>query len=81
MLILDRREGETEYQHHKRIVFGKLVDGSLSDYDYTTLSKYLYGKEYSEDVARRMFYGSCRTLKMVDESTLKDISEEDILRK
>lgn len=79
MLILDRREDETEYQHHKRIVFGKLVDGSLSDYDYTTLSKYLYGKEYSEDVARRMFYGSCRTLKVVDEATLKDISEEDIL--
>lgn len=79
MLILDKRTDETEYQHHKRIVFGKLVDGSLSDYNYTTLSKYLYGKEYSEDVARRMFYGSCRTLKMVDEATLKDISEEDVL--
>lgn len=78
-LILERQNGETEYQHHKRLVFGKLVDGSLSEYTYTTLSKYLYGKEYSEDVARRMFYGSCRTLKMVDESTLKNISEEDVL--
>lgn len=76
---LERQPNETEYQHHKRLVFGKLIDKTLSEIDYTTLSKYLYGKEYSNDVARRMFYGSCRTLKLVDDSTLKTISDDEIV--
>lgn len=76
---LERLHDETEFQHHKRIVYGKLIDKTLNDIDYTTLSKYLYGKEYSEDVARRMFYGSCRTLKLVDESTIRNISDDDVM--
>ena len=60
--VLSRREGESVVEHHKRIVMGKLVDKTLSDYDYTELAKYAYGKEYAPDVARRMFYGSRKTL-------------------
>lgn len=78
-MLLDKQHNETEFQYHKRLVYGKLIDKSLSEYDYTTLSKYLYGKGYAPDVARRMFYGSCRTLKLVDESTLKNVSNEDVI--
>lgn len=77
-MILERRPDETKLQHHKRIVRGKLVDKSLSDFDYTVLSKYLYGREYASDVARRMFYGSCRTLMIVDEEIREGVSNSNI---
>lgn len=65
--VLVKRPDESEFDYHRRLVFGKLVDGTLSDCDYTELAQYVYGKEYSSDVARRMMYGSCRTLKLVDD--------------
>ena len=64
---IKRKDGETDLQYHKRIIYGKLVDKTLSDIDYTELSQLAYGKEYSSDVARRMFYGSKRTLQLMDE--------------
>ena len=79
-MILEKSPNETELQHHKRIVYGKLVDKSLSDYDYTTLSKYLYGKSYAPDVARRMFYGSCKTLKLIDEINVSNVSGDDVAK-
>lgn len=79
-MILEKSPNETELQHHKRIVYGKLVDKSLSDYDYTTLSKYLYGKSYAPDVARRMFYGSCKTLKLIDETKVSNVSGGDVAK-
>lgn len=66
-----KRENETDLQYHKRLVYGKLVDHTLSDIDYSELSKLAYGQEYSSDVARRMFYGSKRTLQMVDDERLQ----------
>jgi hypothetical protein len=67
---LDRREGESPLRHHKRLVYGKLVDKTLADYDYAELSQHVYGKEYATDVSRRMMYGSKRTLELLDEEQL-----------
>lgn len=57
---------ETPLQLHKRVVYGKLVDKTLSDVDYVELSELAYGHPYSSDVARRMFYGSMRTLQLLE---------------
>ncbi|HDK7176590.1 TPA: hypothetical protein PTV31_003208 [Clostridium botulinum] len=77
--FLKRKEGESELEFHKRIVYGKLVDKTLDDMDYRELSTHAYGKEYSSDVARRMFYGSRNTLNLIDENKLNNISDNDTL--
>lgn len=77
---LSRRPDETVLAHHKRLVYGKLLDGNLADMDYSELAPYVYGKEYSADVARRMMYGSKRTLELMDESTERNITEKDIIQ-
>lgn len=75
---LERRIGETDIQYHKRLVYGKLEDKTLGDVDYGELSKYLYGKRYSPDVARRLAYGSYHTLKILDSQVLDTPSKEDM---
>ena len=67
--LLRQRDGESLLQYHKRIIYGKLVDKTLSDIDYTELAERVYGQAYSSDVARRMFYGSRRTLELLDKET------------
>lgn len=64
---LARRNGESEFDYKKRIVYGKLVDKTLADYDYSELAPLVYGKEYATDVARRMFYGSREVFRSLDE--------------
>lgn len=64
---IDRRDNETDLDYHRRLVYGKLVDKTLADIDYTELAELIYGQPYSSDVARRMLYGSKRTLELVDE--------------
>lgn len=54
----EQEPGETVSEYHKRLVYGKLVDRSLSDIDYSEIAEEVYGKSYSSDVARRMLYGS-----------------------
>lgn len=68
--FLNRQNGETELQHHKRLIMGKLADKTLADYDYSELSPYVFGKEYSTDVARRMMYGSRYTLDLLDSTSI-----------
>ena len=63
---VSRQINESPLEYHKRIVYGKLVDKTLADVDYTELSELAYGQSYSSDVARRMFYGSRRTLELMD---------------
>lgn len=65
---LKRRADETAFQHHARLVRGKLVDKSLADVDYSELSEHVYGQLYTSDAARRMFYGSARTIDMFEKS-------------
>lgn len=78
---LARRSNETEVDYHKRLIYGKLVDKTLSDYDYSELSKYVYGENYSADVARRMMYGSRRTLEMLDKANIQSAGGQEILNK
>lgn len=75
---LERRPHETDIAYHKRLVFGKLEDKTLADVDYGELSKCLYGKRYSPDVARRMTYGSYRTLKTLDDQVVNTPTKDDM---
>lgn len=74
--ILKRRADETEAQHHKRLLEAKLVDKTL-EYDYSEIAPYLYGKNYAPDVARRMAYGSLRTLKIMEDAAISRIRESE----
>lgn len=62
MSDLLRRPDESQFDYHKRLVYGKLVDKTLADYDYTEIGECVYGQTYASDVARRMLYGSRKTL-------------------
>ena len=62
---LDRLHNESDSAYHKRLIYGKLDDKSLADVDFAELAKAVYGKEYSSDTARRMMYGSFRTLQIL----------------
>lgn len=73
---LERRSGETDFEYHKRLVYGKLVDKTLADIDYSELAELVYGKPYSSDVARRMMYGSKFTVDLVDRSGINQLSSE-----
>lgn len=77
--ILQKRENETNLQHHKRLVYGKLVDKTLSDFDYSELSKYVYGKELSADVARREMYGSRYTIGLIEDEQLSKVESSELL--
>lgn len=76
---LDQRPGESDFDYHKRLVYGKLVDKTLVDYDYSELAPYVYGQEYSVDVARRMMYGSCRTIEKLENNIEDAIDDSKLL--
>jgi ribosomal protein L29 len=75
-----RKDNETELQHHKRIIYGKLVDKTLSDEDYSDLSEVAYGQRLSSDVARREFYGSKQTLDIIDRTKLSELSDDNYVK-
>ncbi|MGI5997865.1 MAG: hypothetical protein ACOX89_04280, partial [Lutispora sp.] len=79
---LERRKGETPFEHHKRLVRAKLVDKTLSDIDYAELSPFVYGgKEYSSDVTRRMMYGSRYTIDLLEQEAqdkLEDMNGDEL---
>lgn len=77
--VLSRRDGESIVERHKRLVMGKLVDKTLADYDYTELAKYAYGREYAPDVARRMFYGSRKTLDLLESEKMNGTVDKTVL--
>ena len=81
---LEKLPNETDLAYHKRLIDGKLVDKTLADCDYSELSQYVYGKEYASDVARRMMYGSKRTLDLLEaqnDSRLDSCQLEEIEQK
>lgn len=63
---LFQKQNESNFEYQKRLVYGKLVDKTLADIDYTELAEALYGQPYSPDVARRMVYGSKRTIEALE---------------
>jgi hypothetical protein len=68
---LYKRENETDFEHHKRLIFGKLIDKSLSDEDYSDLSEQIYNQRLSSDVCRREMYGSKYTIQLLERENLK----------
>lgn len=64
---ITKRPEESSIDYHKRLVYGKMVDKTLADVDYSELAPLLYGQEYAGDNARKMMYGSLRTLQLMDE--------------
>lgn len=73
---LERRSGETDFEYHKRLVYGKLVDKTLADVDYSELAEVVYGKPYSSDVARRMMYGSKYTIDLVGRAVMDQVTAD-----
>ena len=65
---------ENRYDKIKRIVESKLVD--RIDKDYTELSEEAFGKAYSSDVARRMFYGANEVIDAIEEDKGR-VNEDD----
>ena len=47
MSDLLRRPDESQFDYHKRLVYGKLVDKTLADYDYTEIGECVYGQTYA----------------------------------
>lgn len=73
----EKREGESSLDFHKRLVYGKLVDKTLADIDYSELAPLLYGQEYAGDNARKMMYGSLKTLQLMDEEAQRECAAGD----
>lgn len=76
---LRRIENESAFDYHKRLVYGKLIDKTLADCDYSELAELLYGQSYSSDVARRMMYGSRKTLELMDYEQVQKVSDHGLL--
>lgn len=77
-MIPQRNTGESDFQYHKRLVEGKLVDKTLADIDYSELSEALYGQQYSSDFTRRMMYGSRATLDLLEKSAVNSCDCADV---
>ena len=60
-MYIEKQDQETGFDYHKRLVYGKLVDKTFSDIDYSELSEPLYGQQYSSDHTRKMMRGSLMT--------------------
>ena len=77
-ILAERRDGESQFDYHRRLIYGKLVDKTLADMDYSELAELVYGQPYASDVARRMLYGSRRMLELLDQSRMEAIEDEDV---
>lgn len=74
--LLMRRDGESELAYCRRIINGKLVDGTLADYDYSELAELVLGRQYESSNARKMMYGCKRILDIIEkerESKIEDV--------
>lgn len=75
---ISRKENESNFDYHKRLIYGKLEDKTLADIDYSELSEYVYGQPYSSDVARRMMYGSKKTLDLIGEQQITPLTADGV---
>jgi len=75
--ILKRKEGEDKLDYIRRIVYGKLKDHTI-DNDFTELAPLVFDKEYSSDVARRMFYGVRRILELLDDKEISGLPKNKL---
>lgn len=75
--MLEKRPGENNLDFHKRLIYGKMVDKTLADVDYSELAPLVYGQEYAGDNARKMMYGSLKTLQLMDEYETEECAKND----
>ena len=75
--MLEKRPGENNLDFHKRLIYGKMVDKTLADVDYSELAPLVYGQEYAGDNARKMMYGSLKTLQLIDEHETEECAKND----
>lgn len=78
-MIPERFEWESDFDYHKRLIYGKFEDKTLADEDYSELAEIIYGQPYNSDHARKLLRGSLMTLKEMDEEGISSISDESIL--
>lgn len=77
---LAKRDGESDLQYHRRLVYGKLVDKTLADVDFAELSELVYGQRFTSDECRKRMYGSRATLDVLDKDGLRDVTGNEILK-
>lgn len=78
--VLLQREDENKFEHHKRLINGKMKDKTLAEYDYSELAPYIYGKQYTADETRKRMYGSAATLEILDEAGIESLTENDLIQ-
>ena len=66
---------EKDLEYIKSIIYGKLVDRTI-DEDYSELAPLVFGRPYSSDVARRMFYGARKVLEVLENEQIKNVNNE-----
>lgn len=71
---ISRRPDESDFDYHRRLIYGKLQDKTLADVDYSELSVPVYGTAYNSDSTRKAMYGSLRTLMILDNERSKALS-------
>lgn len=72
--MLTRLPDESNFDYHRRLINGKLVDRTFADVDYAELSVPLYGKALSSDTTRKAMYGSKRTIEVLEKEMLDRVS-------
>lgn len=77
--MLTKKPNESEVDYHRRLVYGKLVDKTLADVDYSELAPLVYGQNYTSDACRRLMNGSCRTLQLIDRERQKGVQDQNLL--
>lgn len=78
-MTLKKQPNETQFEYIKRLTEGKR-DHSI-DIDYSEWSFLAFNKEYSSDVARRMFYGVEKILYFYEEHKMQGVNDTELLEK
>lgn len=72
--MIERNQGESQFDYHKRLIYGKLVDKTLADIDYAELSEPVYGTAWSSEATRKAMYGSLKTLQLIDSENVAHLT-------
>jgi len=78
---LKQKVGESDFDYIKRIVYGKLVDKTITA-EYEDLSEIVFGDGncYNSSEVRKRFYGIKRLLDIHEEEK-KTLTVEDLMKK
>lgn len=76
---LGRRTNESPREYHKRLIYGKLEDKTLSDYDWDELSELLFGRQLARDETRKRAYGSYYNFKLEEEEAVNKKASNTVM--